>query len=277
MRNQFTYFKVMPHSNAEILNQKDTLIWLGHASFFLNLNGVKILIDPHFYNTFLYKRHSSAPVAPDLFSGIDYILLSHDHADHFCEKSLKQLILQNSKLTFLAGLKMDYLISKVISQQANILTADWYQKYFLKTPIDIFFVPSRHYSRRIGHSFNEHLWGGFIISYKSAEGNNRTIYFGGDSGSGNHFCELNKLFSPDLAILGIGAYKPGWFMHPNHMSPTDALKAFDASGASVMIPMHYGTFNLSNELMANPLKELLKNRGSRKIVHLTPGESFKIA
>lgn len=276
IRNQFIYFDVIKQSNKDILDQKDTLIWLGHASFFLNLNGIKILIDPHFYNTVLYKRHSENPILPDLFTGIDYILLSHNHGDHFNEKSLKKLLKLNSQVTFLTGLKMDELISKVISKNATTITAEWFQKYNNIKSIDIYFVPSRHYCNKIGYSFNKHLWGGFILSYQTGKGENKKIYFGGDSGYGTHFGDIKTLFEPDLAILGIGAYKPAWFMHPNHMSPLDALKTFKETGAKEMIPMHYGTFNLSNEMMDNPLKELLKNSGNQQIKNLKPGEIFKL-
>jgi L-ascorbate metabolism protein UlaG (beta-lactamase superfamily) len=114
------------------------------------------------------------------------------------------------------------------------------------------------------------LWGAYVFRTK-----NKTIYYGGDSGYGNHFADAKKLFSTiDIAILGVGAYKPEWFMHPNHISPQDAVKAFHDLGAKTFIPMHYGTFDISDEPVGEParlLKELEKNKainGELKLLDL---------
>lgn len=53
-------------------------------------------------------------------------------------------------------------------------------------------------------------------------------------------------------MIGIGAYKPRWFMKPNHISPQDALTASSEMRARVTIPMHYGTFDLSDEPLFDP-------------------------
>ena len=89
--------------------------------------------------------------------------------------------------------------------------------------------------------------------------NDVTLYFGGDSGYGNHYRQLAELYPTiDYAILGIGAFAPEWFMHSNHMSPSDAWQAFQDMGAGRLVPMHYGTFDLSDEPLGEP-ERLLKN------------------
>lgn len=265
-------FEAVIHSNNQFLYQPNVLIWLGHASFYLNLNGVKVLIDPHFYNTANYQRHTPPPIAPELFTGIDLILISHDHPDHCDKKSLQLLLQKNPGVTLLSGSRMEKLLQSFSKRPIKIITADWYQQYPLNGLPEIYFVPSRHYCSRSNQRFNTTLWGGFIIKYTRGNGDVRTLYFGGDSGYGSHFKDIQTLFQPGLAILGIGAYKPVWFMHPVHMSPCNAVKAFDDTGAISMIPMHYGTFNLSNENMHAPLTLLQQQAGLRNIIILQAGE-----
>ena len=271
-RNILQSFPGILHNNDQFLYKNDILIWLGHASFYLNLDGVRILIDPLFYNFKINKRHTPCPINPNLFSMIDYILISHDHYDHCDKKSLKALLNNNPGATFLTGLHMENLLQSFSDKPLKILMADWYQQFPLDKGLEIHFVPSRHYCNRFGQKYNGRLWGGFMISYKANKTLQKTIYFGGDSGAAKYYIDLKDLFHPDLAILGIGAYSPKWFMHPNHNSPKGALKAFDETGANTMIPMHFGTYNLSNENMKDPLRILNQEKGNRQIIPLTAGE-----
>jgi len=276
VKNFFAKSSVELHANSDFLHKNNTLIWLGHSSFFLRLDNLNILIDPQFYHAFPYLRHTKIPIAPKLFRDIDYVLLSHDHADHFDPRSLRELMKNNPQTTFLAGLKMDSLLKSVGKENVNCITADWYQRFPIKDEVEIYFVPTRHYCKRIFQKFNSRLWGGFILKFKISSTSYYTIYFGGDSGFGGHYKDVKTVFSPDLAILGIGAFKPEWFMHPNHMSPKEALQAFEDCGASSLIPMHYSTFNLSSENMKAPIKSLLKHAGNQHILKLQIGETLPL-
>ena len=90
------------------------------------------------------------------------------------------------------------------------------------------------------------------------EGAMTKIYFGGDSGYGRHYREVGEMFpNIDYFLVGIGAYEPRWFMEPNHNSPAEAVKGFKDSGAATLIPMHYGTFDLSDEPPGRPLDALM--------------------
>ncbi len=277
IKNFNVVFQVKMVITNNFLLGGDIIIWLGHASFFLRLNGINILIDPQFHNTFPYARHSANPISAQMFTHIDYILLSHDHADHCDRRSIRLLIANNPEVTILAGLGMDNLVSSFTEIPVKVITAEWYEEYPLyKDNISIHFVPARHYCKRLFKPFNKNLWGGFVIKYQNEERKTKTIYFAGDSGYGTHFQDIGQVFNPQLAILGIGAYKPKWFMEPNHISPKEAIQAFEDTRASTMIPMHYGTFNLSNEGMKKPLQTLKDsfNQGNLKI--LIPGHILSI-
>jgi len=83
------------------------------------------------------------------------------------------------------------------------------------------------------------------------------VYFAGDSGWGPHFAEIGRrLGAPALALLPIGAYEPRWFMEPVHMNPDEAVRAHRALGAQRSIGMHFGTFQLTDEGIDAPLRDL---------------------
>lgn len=248
-------------------DKRDCIVWLGHASFFIRIGGQSILVDPVLFDLPLIKRRSTLPVSPDQLKGLDYILVSHDHRDHCDSKSLKLLADMNPTATFLTGLRLDALL-KTFAKEQEIQAAGWYQQYITDKNIQIYYVPSRHWGRRYWSDTNCHLWGGFVI-----RGGGKTIYFGGDSGYGSHFGDIGKVFpSIDYFIGGIGAYKPEFFMGQSHTSPADAVQAFEDTQAKWMIPMHYGTFNLSDEPLGDPVRVLKKAKGQEKILYLRSGE-----
>ena len=111
------------------------------------------------------------------------------------------------------------------------------------------------------------------------QGNGISLYYSGDTGYSSHFREIPDLFgAPDYALLGIGAYKPRWFMRPNHISPYESLTAAGEMHAGLTIPMHYGTFDLSDEPLHDPPKVFATEAKKRKIPVKIPylGEIVKL-
>ncbi len=235
-----------------LTGSNDVIVWLGHSTFYIRINGIRLLTDPVFGDIPFIKRHSEFPVNVHRFINLDYILLSHDHRDHLDEKSLRILSKQNPGIRYLTGLSMKVLVYH-FTKSDKIEEAGWFQQYSIDNqPVSITFIPSRHWSKRGLSDTNKRLWGGFVI-----EGAGKRILFGGDSGYDSHYSMLATVFGNfNYAILGIGAYEPAWFMSPNHQSPGDALKAFNELNADHFIPMHYGTFDLSDEPLSQPLKDL---------------------
>lgn len=251
----------------------DIIVFLGHSAFYIRIGGISLLTDPVFGDILMLKRKTPFPLDPSLLHP-DYILLSHDHRDHLDKKSLQLLAHNNPSARYLTGLNMGPIV-KIFTGSDNIEMAGWYQQ-FSTNDIRITFVPSRHWAKRGFSDDNKRLWGGFVI-----EAGNKRILFGGDSGYDEHYKELGRVFDGfDYVLLGIGAYQPVWFMSPNHESPDEALQAFDDLQAAQFIPMHYGTFDLADEPLGMPVRELLKSavqKGiSDKVKVLTLGMPFKI-
>ncbi|MFN6037264.1 MAG: MBL fold metallo-hydrolase, partial [Bacteroidota bacterium] len=252
--------------------KNDCIVWLGHSSFYFHLNNKKILIDPVFGSATVVPRLIPFPTPTKEFRDIDYLLISHGHRDHCDSTSLKIISKQNPGMKVFTGLGMEKVLSNWIDKK-NIQEAGWFQKFILNdNEIEIFYVPSRHWSKRWINDDNKTLWGGFIIRWK-----NKTLYFMGDSGYGIHFKQIASVFpNPDYCLMGIGAYKPEWFMGPSHLSPFNAVRAFNEMSGKNFIPMHYATFDLSDEPISDPINSIieLNNKGeiSGNLLALRPGE-----
>ncbi len=243
----------------------DALVWLGHNSFFMQFGGKRLMLDPVFGNIPFVRRRSELPVNPDIFREIDYLLLSHDHFDHLDRRSIARLYGNNPQMKAFCGLGVGTLL-KGWFPDMQVTEAGWYQQ-MEDGDLKLTFLPAQHWSKRSVHDGGQRLWGAFMI-----QANDISVYYSGDTGYSGHFTEIPELFSaPDYALLGIGAYKPRWFMQPNHISPYDSLKASVEMKAKVTIPMHYGTFDLSDEPLSDPPKVFEEEARKRSIPVIIPG------
>jgi L-ascorbate metabolism protein UlaG (beta-lactamase superfamily) len=231
----------------------DGIMWLGHASFYIRARGKAFLIDPVFGDHLFLRRCVPVDSQLDRIRQVDYVLISHDHRDHMDEGSLRSIATKFPNATFIAGLRSEDVLKEWTAPSNRVITAGWYQQIDVGDPdVKIYFLPARHWSRRSLLDTNWRLWGSYIIQI-----GDKILYFGGDSAYSEHFAELGEMFPKiDYFIVGIGAYEPRWFMEQIHKNPEEAVRGFVESKAAVLIPMHYGTFDLSDEPPSWPLKQL---------------------
>ncbi len=259
--NEFADEKAKDDARLKVLDPKeflqsgrDGILWLGHASFLIRLGGKSLLVDPVLGKPPLITEYIAVESPLDLIPNVDHVLISHDHRDHMDEATIKAIAAKFPNAVFLSGLRSDELLSEWIGDRHRAVTAGWYEQFAADGDVKIYFVPVRHWSRRGLSDMNYRLWGGFIIQSEST-----TIYFGGDSGYGDHYRETAELFPKiDYFLIGIGAFEPRWIMEPNHNSPAEAVKAFLESKATTMVPMHFGRFDLSDEPPSMPLRNLME-------------------
>ena len=252
--------------------QGDHLIWLGHNSFYIEIDGKRIMFDPIFGNIPFMKRKSKFPAHPSIFKDIDYLLLSHDHFDHLDKKSVRLICEQSPNIVVLCGLGVDDLIKKWLPN-TKVIGMAWYQQLKVNS-MKFTFMQSQHWGKRSAKDGGRRLWGAFVV-----ESYSKTLYYSGDTGYGDHFKEINNLFGKiDYALIGIGAYKPRWIMERNHISPSEALDAAVDMNAGIVIPMHYGTFNLSDEPLSDPPKVFREEAIRRNINFYIPniGERMRL-
>lgn len=248
------YSLKVQHIKENIFDKKNTIIWFWHASFFLNLDGIKILIDPVYFDiSGIIKRKAWFPINVNEIKNIDYILISHDHRDHLDKKTLKKIVKNNPHCKFITGLKNEVLLEK-ITKREYITPVWWYQKIEVNEIVKITFLPAYHRWRRGFKDTAKRLWWSFLF-----EIGEKKIYFSWDSWYGEHFSEVHELFwEIDIAMIGIGAYS--WNFSNNvdvHTCPDEALKAAQDMKAKMLIPMHYGTYDISAEPLHEPMEKLL--------------------
>ncbi|MFN8277059.1 MAG: MBL fold metallo-hydrolase [Chitinophagales bacterium] len=275
-KQESTWRLTTDHSKSFLQTSQNGLTWLGHASFHIRYNGVQILIDPVFYPiSGVVRRHSELPCAVREFNDINYVLLSHFHRDHCDRRSLSDLS-RNNALAFITSLGG----SKVIRPwfpAADLTEMGWYQHLTLPgTDIEITHLPTRHWSNRYPWDTNQTLWGSYMIRLGE-----QFIFFGGDSGYSEYTKEIGRLFPRiDYALIGVGAYSPSYMMQNVHTRPEEAVAAAHDLGAAHFIPMHYGTYDLSDEPMHEPEVILRKmdaaNQISSKLKILQPGAFLSI-
>jgi L-ascorbate metabolism protein UlaG (beta-lactamase superfamily) len=271
-RNQQTNIDVSINQHITT-NREDGIVWLGHASFLFTLGRKHFIVDPVLYNVGPLKRFTPLPCDAAALKQIDFILLSHNHRDHADKRSMMELCALNPSAVILTGLNIAPLLRSWRIRNP-IIEAGWYQQYQLETDVQVSYLPAKHWNRRGLHDMNDMLWGSFMLQSPT-----QTIYFGADSGLGIHYPEIAQLFpNIDVAILGIGAYKPEWFMNTAHTSPADALVAFEQLNAKQLIPMHHGTFDLSDEPVFYPKQDLMLLQEQHNITavqHLSIGHKMQ--
>lgn len=246
----------------ENINDKSTnaIIPVGHACFIIDLNGSRLLIDPVVAPNRFLKRYTKVPFQIAELNNVDYLLLSHNHRDHIDKNSVVQICKINPSAIILTGLEIGKQL-KSWGIKNEIQEAGWYQQFDTKAGITIDYLPSQHWSKRWVRDTNINLWGSFMIQDKIT---NKTIFFAGDSGYAPHFAEIGNDYNIDIAMIGVGAYEPQWFMKTVHTGPDDAIKAFKDLKSKKWMPMHYGTFDLSDEPVYYP-EQILKEQHTTEL------------
>ncbi|RIJ42830.1 MBL fold metallo-hydrolase [Pontibacter oryzae] len=251
-KKQDTYTPPVQQGLDFIHDDKDMVVWLGHASFFIRLQGITFLTDPAFFDISFMKRKVGLPCQPEALRNINFILLSHGHRDHLDKKSIQTVFSSNPQVKALAPLQAGNLL-RGIEPQLPYQEAGWFQKYDLVPDhLEVYFMPASHWHRRGVTDVNKVLWGSFVIKTPTM-----ALYFAGDSAFAPHFAEIEDLLGPmDVCLMPVGAYKPSFLMSKSHMNPHEAVKAYNHLRGGMFIPMHYGTFDLSDEPASEPVRLL---------------------
>lgn len=230
------------------------LTWIGHASFLAQWSDLNVLIDPNFANwLFLLKRLKHAGLKIEHLPQIDLVLISHAHYDHFHKPSIRR-IPGHSRIaivpTGMGELAADLGFERVIE-------LEWWESFHYKN-WRVTLTPTKHWGAKHFRDIHREC-GGFVLEHQG-----RKLYHAGDSAySDKYFKEIGKKLEPEIALLPIGAYFPDTFRHV-HMGPDEALKVFKEVKAKWFVPMHFGSFKLSFEDIAEPprwLKELAHKEG----------------
>jgi L-ascorbate metabolism protein UlaG (beta-lactamase superfamily) len=246
---------------------QDLVVWLGHSSYFVQLGGQRVLIDPVF-------SVNAAPIsgankafegtsvyAADDMPAIDALLISHDHYDHLDYPSIQAL--RPKVRQVIVGLGVGAHFEAWGYDMRTVLEADWNEVVALTPQVQVHVAPARHYSGRT-FTRDQSLWVGFALV--SPE---RRLFVSGDSGYGPHFAEIGQRLGPfDWAALDAGQYDPRWANV--HMNPEQAVQAAEDLRTHALMQAHVGRFSIAPHDWDDPFKRIAAASRGHNVALWTP-------
>jgi N-acyl-phosphatidylethanolamine-hydrolysing phospholipase D len=261
------------HANAKAgAAMQPAVTWIGHATVLAQLGGLNVLTDPIFSERaspvqFIGpKRHQPPGLALAELPHIDLVLASHNHYDHLDEASVRHLDAQDGgppQFVVPLGLK-PWLQGKGVSRAIEL---DWWDAHAIDAPagkVEVLMLPSQHWSARGLNDRMLTLWGGFAMLAPDCH-----LFYAGDTGYSRDFTDIRERLRErqrdggfDIALLPIGAYEPRWFMQDQHVNVPEAIKIHRDLGAKRSLGVHWGTFELTDEPLDEPPRQLAMQRGA---------------
>lgn len=230
------------------------LIWFGHSSYLIQLDGKRILVDPVFYQaapvSFVNKAFNGTEIyKPEDMPDIDYLVITHDHWDHLDYRTVTELKDRVKKVICPLGVGEHFEYWGF--DKRLLVELDWQENTVLDAGFAVHCLPARHFSGR-GLTSNKSLWASFLFETPSL-----TVFIGGDGGYDTHFTEIgNKYPGIDLAILENGQYNEDW--RYIHLMPHYLGHAARDLKTKHLITVHHSKYALARHRWDEPLKNELR-------------------
>ena len=259
------------------------ITWVGHATMLVQADGLNVLTDPVFSNRaspvqFAGPARAQPPgLTIDQLPPIDVVLISHNHYDHLDINTVLALAKKGQGATLFIvplGIKAWFVDAGV----SNVKELDWWDSVTVQG-VEFHFTPVQHWSARGLGDRSQTLWGGWAVFGIDAH-----WYFSGDTGYSADFTDTQKRFASrqsaqqgggfDVALLAVGAYEPRWFMKEQHINPAEAVQVHQDLKAKRSVGVHWGTFELTDEPLDQPPKDLA---AARTAANISGDEFFLLA
>lgn len=243
----------LPSTKTELSTlpaEQNYLIWMGHSSYFMQLDGKKILVDPVLsgyaspFSMLIKAFEGSSEYTSDDIPEIDYLIITHDHWDHLDMHTIRDIHTRVKQIY--TGLGVGAHLEHWGVDAAKINEFAWNDSLFLNDGFQLHATPARHFSGR-GLKRNQTLWVSFVLQTPSLK-----IFIGGDGGYDRHFTDIGEKFGPfDLVLLEAGQYDKRWKYI--HMHPEEVVQAASDLKARRLIPIHNSKFALAAHAWDEPL------------------------
>ncbi|MBI2218360.1 MAG: MBL fold metallo-hydrolase [Candidatus Rokubacteria bacterium] len=252
-----------------------TVTWIGHSTFLVQIAGVNLVTDPHWGEMASPVRFAGPRrlVPPGIrfedLPQIDAVLISHDHYDHLDESTVRRLAREHRPRFFVPLGIGQWLRERGID---DVVELDWWQQARF-SDLTVVSTPAQHSSGRGVNDQYRRLWSSWVVKSRT-----RHVFFAGDTGYWSGMKEIATLGPFDLALIPIGGYSDYRTDHPNHVNPEEAVQLFEDVGGKLLVPMHWGTFDLNREPMHEPpsrlLAEALRRGIEERMAILSPGQTI---
>jgi L-ascorbate metabolism protein UlaG (beta-lactamase superfamily) len=262
--------KQMPSMKTDLHDldpKRDVLVWFGHSSYYMQVDGKRILVDPVLSGnasplSFTTKSFPGTDrYRPDDFPFIDYLIITHDHWDHLDYKTVRDLRPKVGRV--ITGLGTGAHLERWGYVRRIITELDWNEDEDLGGGFSVHTIPARHFS---GRTFkrNGAIWLSMVL--KTPRHN---LFVGGDSGYDDHFAAAGAKYGPfDLAILENGQYDKHWKYI--HMMPEETVQAAIDLKARRLLPLHWGKFALSTHPWDDSIIRVTKEAKQKELLVLHP-------
>lgn len=257
------------------------LTWMGHSSVLAEIDGHRVLFDPVWSercSPFALagpRRLHPVPVPLAETGRLDAVVISHDHYDHLDMPTVRALARTGTAFVVPLGVGAHLEHWKV---PAGLITElDWHESTEIGG-LTLTATPARHFCGRALRNTQHTLWASWVVA-----GPEHRIFHSGDTGYFPGFREIGERYGPfDATMVQIGAYSDFW---PDiHMTPEEGMQAYldlqgGDAGHGIMLPIHWGTFNLAPHPWAEPAErtvEAARRMGAQCTVP-RPGRPFEPA
>ena len=248
--------------------------WLGHSTVLVEIDGHRVLFDPMWSGRASPsqlagpRRFHPPPLPIEEIPPLDAVIVSHDHYDHLDMGTIRALAAQPA-LRFVVPLGMGAHLERWGINRSRITELDWREATSVGG-LTITATPSRHFSGRWLTGGNRVLWATWVVA-----GPSHRVFHSGDTGFFEGFARIGADFGPfDLTMIKIGAYDVTW---PDiHVNPEEAVRAHTMLRGAVLLPIHWGTFNMAFHDWFEPAERVLAAASQAGIRFVMPRQGQQI-
>jgi L-ascorbate metabolism protein UlaG (beta-lactamase superfamily) len=269
-RTPDTPIPVLPRSARDYATPPGSglrVTWLGHSTLLLEIDGRRLLIDPVWgerTSPFTFagpKRFFAPPLPLAELPPIDAVIISHDHYDHLDVPTVMALMTRHVRWIVPLGVGA-HLASWGVPER-EITELDWWEAMVVQN-VTVTATPSRHFSGRSITDANRTLWSGWAFITAS-----HRVFYSGDTAMHEEFDDIGARLGPfDLTMIEVGAYDQNWA--DVHLGPEQAVEAHTLVRGALMLPVHWGLFDLSLHGWTEPIERVLVAATAAQVRVTTP-------
>ncbi len=234
--------------------------WFGHSSMLVEMDGARVLIDPVWDERASPARWAGPrrffppTLALSELPRLDAMLISHDHYDHLGAGTVRALAALQPGARWITASRVNLQEFGVPTERITEL--DWTESVSIGG-LRLTALPARHFSGRLFRRRFGKLWASWVLV-----GPRNRVFYGADSGEWDGFASVGQQYgSFDLTMLEIGAYNDLW--KDIHMGPEGALRTFRQLGGGLLMPIHWGLFDLALHAWREPIERVWREPGVR--------------